>query len=103
MNPSLFSARVLTPHDARLSYPLMALRRPLLTLKNWQARLRAAHRSKVALLIGVLNPAGCMVAIAKIKGTEFAFLAEPPPLLGDARLLAQIAKKLASAMQPPEP
>jgi hypothetical protein len=87
MSMQVWAIRLLTPQDARLSYPLMALRQPSLTLRRWQAILRAAGKSKSTRLLGILNPAGCLLTIIKVKNAEMVVLAEPLPLLGD---LAQL-------------
>lgn len=88
------AVRLLTAADARLSYPLMALRQPSLTLKRWQTTLRAIDRQSAARLFGVLNPAGCLLAIIKVKGEQFDMLAEPPALLGDSQQLLEAVAAL---------
>lgn len=93
--------RQLTVADARLSYPLMMLQRPSLTLGRWRAMLRAADRSRSRMVIGVLNRSGCLLAIAEVRNGEIELLAEPPPLLGDAaRLVAEVSARLCASPVP---
>jgi hypothetical protein len=88
------AVRLLTAADARLSYPLMVLHQPSLTLRRWQSMLRAIDRQGSARLFGVLNPGGCLMAIIRVKGEQFDMLAEPPPLLGDSRQILEAVAAL---------
>lgn len=87
--------RVLTGADARVSYPLMALSQPALTLGRWRATLRHAHQSRTGPVLGVLTPAGYLLALARLKNGKVAFLAKPPALLGDIEVMAKLILALA--------
>ncbi len=97
MSQQACSVRLLTAADARLSYTLMALRHPSLTLKRWQTRLRAIDKRGAAKLFGMFNPGGCLLAIIKVKGEQFDMLAEPPPLLGSSSQSLQAVAALVEA------
>lgn len=92
--------RLLSARDARLSFPLMSLQRPALTFRRWQNMLQATSRPKRARMFGVLNPAGCLLAIVKVRGNGLDLLAEPPPLLGEPQhMLDKVAQRVRQKRQ----
>jgi hypothetical protein len=91
-----YAARILYPADARLTYPLAALKRPELSLAQWRGLLRRGGcRRPTQALVGVVNAAGCVIAVLHWNGAGFDMLASVPSfLLDDASMRAAAAGAL---------
>ncbi len=97
-----YSARVLHPADARLTYPLAALKRPELTLDDWRRVLRKRPSAQSRrILIGIANAAGCIVAVLHWNGVDFDTLASAPAFMLDESLMMSSARAALGVDQGP--